>query len=882
MNQTTSGDADAATGGSSATDNTNTCNNNSIPLQTEQAVQAVQVQGHADSSVQDLSEKFKTAASASASAPKDQDKEGILRRSPPYQQQQKQQISSPISTPPRRSTTNTVTSSSSSKHQSEDTSTVTASADDILVHLNIHNESKGDNHDGNHDNQAEHDFLSISPIQTPTPTPTVTGTPLRASKETNPDSSVLDTTQFYTPMSNSTNNNSNSNSHSNLDVWMNNYFPSSNHSVDLSVDSSLDQVDREYLGDARRHTHDHEIAAAAAAAAAAERSTTTTSTSSTQPMNTCTCNANANANTNTSKNTATTPLAYLQVADSQFLGYAACHLKNYAQVLWFVSKIQQEHPEATHIPYAWYHIDDNIDDNGDDDDDGDNSNNNTPATLYNPEKEGFQEDGEPEGSTGPILLQTIRESMAQEAKSIWLFPEESGREDCNNNHNNTNKNNANANTNTVVVIVRYFGTQLLGVTCGRLTQCYQRIAQTTLHRLYHGTHIPQQLNLYTMKNNCYGLAAGDTEVHLNVVEGDRKELFHALLEELDFGGFKGAAGEVLPRLQNLQADFYAPHPKAPGASSKIDNQHGSFVPVYRYPGNYSGDEWETFRWSPLSHRIKEKVEDALPHFYDDQTMNHCVTNYYRHGHDFIAHHSDKDLDLDRTGAIVSVSIGAERILELRHREEPRDLTRVRLPHGSMLLLGPITNQHYTHSIIPAVPDDTATETNASVLVAEDKRISLTMRHVCTFMDVHTQRLFGQGVSCKTLEDLKRSRRMENIYFGLGFGSLWNALRHYSMTTTLLSHSWPHRWLIPWSSSLTTATTTTATSSAVKTTATTTSTQTSTTSAWQSFAQEGLVLLGSMGIAWWAYSKALKTYHRRKEERDARTFFTRTSTSGTKY
>ena len=85
-------------------------------------------------------------------------------------------------------------------------------------------------------------------------------------------------------------------------------------------------------------------------------------------------------------------------------------------------------------------------------------------------------------------------------------------------------------------------------------------------------------------------------------------------------------------------------------------------------------------------------------------MNHCVANYYRHGNDFIAHHSDKDLDLDRNGAIVSVSIGAERILELRRRAEPRDVTRLILPHASMLIIGPVTNKFYTHSIL-AVPKE---------------------------------------------------------------------------------------------------------------------------------------------------------------------------------
>ncbi|OEU11549.1 hypothetical protein FRACYDRAFT_162731, partial [Fragilariopsis cylindrus CCMP1102] len=95
-------------------------------------------------------------------------------------------------------------------------------------------------------------------------------------------------------------------------------------------------------------------------------------------------------------------------------------------------------------------------------------------------------------------------------------------------------------------------------------------------------------------------------------------------------------------------------------------------------------------------------------------MNHCVTNYYRDGTDFIGHHSDKDLDLNRDGAIVSVSLGDERIFELKRRKDPKDITRIVLPPRSMLVLGPITNKEFSHSILQNVDSNKT-------------RISLTMR-----------------------------------------------------------------------------------------------------------------------------------------------------------
>jgi len=143
-------------------------------------------------------------------------------------------------------------------------------------------------------------------------------------------------------------------------------------------------------------------------------------------------------------------------------------------------------------------------------------------------------------------------------------------------------------------------------------------------------------------------------------------------------------------------------------------------------------------------------------------MNHCVTNYYRDGEDFIAHHSDKELDLNQEGVIVGVSLGDERIMELKRRAEPQDVTRISLPHGSMLVIGPITNKFFTHSILKKEG-------------SKAPRISLTLRDVKTFMDLRSGRLFGQGVKTKSIDEIRRESLIENSVVFLGFCSLSAAL-----------------------------------------------------------------------------------------------------------
>uniref|UniRef100_A0A7S3L7Z8 Fe2OG dioxygenase domain-containing protein n=1 Tax=Amphora coffeiformis TaxID=265554 RepID=A0A7S3L7Z8_9STRA len=449
--------------------------------------------------------------------------------------------------------------------------------------------------------------------------------------------------------------------------------------------------------------------------------------------------------------------AEIEVADSRFLGFCAA-ISSAKDAKALQNECKVAHPSAAHVALAWVLTD------------------GTTTT-------GFDEDGEPPESTGPSLVQELQ-------AADW--------------------NNDNDNLGMAVVIVRYFGERLLGVTCGRLSQCYASIARLTLHRHIQGDKLPlEQEFMDPTLENIYGLAGGDSELILNVVDDPQNELLYGVKEELNFDGFLGAKEEVLPRLQNMQGTV------------KDD-----VIPAYRYPGNYTGEEWKTFSWSPKSTLIKEAVEQALRPLWN-QTMNHCVANYYRNGDDFIAHHSDKDLDLNREGVIVSVSLGEGRIMELRRRAEPKDTTRVLLPHGSMLVLGPKTNEKWTHSILKK-KDSTM------------PRISLTTRDCKTFMDMKTKRLFGQGTENKTLESLRLSQLVDNTLF-VGAISLLCA-------ATVGSKKWNHH---PHADNLIDST--------------------------------SLLLVGGLFTGGFlSFQKLRAMYYKRRDEKSAREFFSKKSAGGTKY
>eukprot|EP00567_Pseudictyota_dubia_P012766 CAMPEP_0197456716 /NCGR_PEP_ID=MMETSP1175-20131217/44076_1 /TAXON_ID=1003142 /ORGANISM="Triceratium dubium, Strain CCMP147" /LENGTH=379 /DNA_ID=CAMNT_0042990857 /DNA_START=31 /DNA_END=1167 /DNA_ORIENTATION=- len=367
-------------------------------------------------------------------------------------------------------------------------------------------------------------------------------------------------------------------------------------------------------------------------------------------------------------------LSALTVGDSTFIGFAT-RIHSKSEAISFQEQLKCKYPDAAHVPLCW--LLPSPKDKG--------SSTSTKLSIGD-DSSGFDEDGEPTNSAGPLMLEETHKSLQVTASASLA-------------------------SGVALGIVRFFGEKLLGVTCGRLPQCYKRASRLTLHRFFFpGVPLVDTFVNPAMTGSIYGLAAGDTELILDVVADNKGDLLDTVRSELEFGGFRGAKNEVLPRLQNLQADVGT-----------------TFIPVYRYPGNYQGDEWETYQWSPISLEIKKAVEDNLAPLVQ-QTMNHCVTNLYRCGDDFIAHHSDKDLDLNREGVIVSVSLGDERILELRRRAEPQDIVRVSLPHCSMLVLGPNTNRLFTHSIMKK-------EGNCG------ERISLTLREVKTFLDPKTGRMW---------------------------------------------------------------------------------------------------------------------------------------------
>ncbi|KAF7794167.1 hypothetical protein EIP86_005298 [Pleurotus ostreatoroseus] len=169
------------------------------------------------------------------------------------------------------------------------------------------------------------------------------------------------------------------------------------------------------------------------------------------------------------------------------------------------------------------------------------------------------------------------------------------------------------------------------------------------------------------------------------------------------------------------------------------------------------------QWKTMRHRvalIKKHVEKAVNH-----PVNHVLIQWYRSGADYISEHSDKTIDIVRGTKIVNVSLGAQRVMTLRRKKDSdaqvretgapgasREQQRVPLPHNSIFVLGLETNAKWLHAI--RTDKRPASTKSAEELAENGERISLTFRHIGTFLTADKSHIFGQGAKGKSKEDAR--------------------------------------------------------------------------------------------------------------------------------
>ena len=155
-------------------------------------------------------------------------------------------------------------------------------------------------------------------------------------------------------------------------------------------------------------------------------------------------------------------------------------------------------------------------------------------------------------------------------------------------------------------------------------------------------------------------------------------------------------------LDNERADACL-HTAIDSASWQADNisMFGKSIPVPRLHRWYC-EPLVSYEWSGIKMRANPFPQwlDHLRLRVQSETgckFNSCLANYYRTGMDSVDWHADDEEILGDKPIVASISLGAARIFQLRHRltKQRYDLN---LPHGSLSMMGPGVQQYWQHRV----------------------------------------------------------------------------------------------------------------------------------------------------------------------------------------
>jgi alkylated DNA repair dioxygenase AlkB len=131
--------------------------------------------------------------------------------------------------------------------------------------------------------------------------------------------------------------------------------------------------------------------------------------------------------------------------------------------------------------------------------------------------------------------------------------------------------------------------------------------------------------------------------------------------------------------------------------------YGKVYPVprktawYGYEGfnyTYSGIKCNPDPWTKELLEIKKVIEHFLP----EVKFNSVLLNLYRDGNDKVSWHADDEPGLGKNPTIASVSLGATRRFDLKHKDDPDQKLQLELTPGSLIIMKGELQHHWLHQI----------------------------------------------------------------------------------------------------------------------------------------------------------------------------------------
>jgi alkylated DNA repair dioxygenase AlkB len=179
-------------------------------------------------------------------------------------------------------------------------------------------------------------------------------------------------------------------------------------------------------------------------------------------------------------------------------------------------------------------------------------------------------------------------------------------------------------------------------------------------------------SLFPKEKITFNIPDADIVYYPNFFKNDRAdELFEKLRKEI-------------PWQQDNIKVYGKTHPQ-PRLTALFGNEGKSY--------SYSNIVMQPHHWNPLLVFIKNEIEEIC-----QENFTTVLLNYYRDGKDSNGWHADNEKELGRDPVIASVSFGAERYFQLQHNTIKEQKLKIKLEHGSLLIMKGSTQHFWKHQI----------------------------------------------------------------------------------------------------------------------------------------------------------------------------------------
>jgi len=184
------------------------------------------------------------------------------------------------------------------------------------------------------------------------------------------------------------------------------------------------------------------------------------------------------------------------------------------------------------------------------------------------------------------------------------------------------------------------------------------------------------MNLFSHNNNC-------EEIHIPIKDATIIYYPFFMTKKRADSIFKELLEQVSWQQDNIKL-FGKTHPQP-----RLTALYGNENKAYRY----SGITMYPSLFTPTLKELKNNVENI-----SNKQFNTVLLNLYRNGKDSNGWHSDNEKELGDTPVIASISLGAKRCFQLKHKKDKSLKYQLFLEHGSLLLMMGETQNYWKHQL----------------------------------------------------------------------------------------------------------------------------------------------------------------------------------------